>query len=128
MEPEEAVSSPKAPSRLKYFLAAFSAAALWGFMSIPLRELQPWPSEDILYYRILVSLVFIWAFIFIFRRKQFFSDVNHYKALSKIERPRLNLLLITSTILILGNWFSFIYVVNHVSIQVAALHTLFARC
>ena len=107
-------------SRMKYFSAAFFAAALWGFMSIPLREIKEWPSEDILYYRIFVSVGLIWLFIFIFRKKQLRADVRHIAQLPQQQRRRLWWLTLTASLLIMGNWFAFIYAVNHVSIQSAA--------
>ncbi|GGG77446.1 permease [Parapedobacter pyrenivorans] len=106
--------------RLKYFSAAFFAAALWGFMAIPLREIKAWPAEDILYYRIFASGILIWLFIFIFRRRQLSADLRHVRNLPRSLRKRLMWLTLVASILIVGNWFTFIYAVNHVSIQSAA--------
>lgn len=108
------------PGRLKYFSAAFFAAALWGFMAIPLREIKAWPAEDILYYRIFASGILIWLFIFIFRRRQLSADLRHVRNLPRSLRKRLMWLTLVASILIVGNWFTFIYAVNHVSIQSAA--------
>ncbi len=106
--------------RLKYFVAAASAAILWGFMAIPLRNLQQWSASDILYYRILLSAVCIWLFIGIFRKRQLRTDAQHYAALPPERKKRISCVVMVSTLLILGNWFSFIYVVNSISIQAAA--------
>jgi Predicted permeases len=106
--------------RLKYFSAAFFAAALWGFMSIPLRSIREWPAEDILYYRIFASVILIWSFIFLFRRKQWKADAAYFRRLPAAERRRLAWLTLTASLLIMGNWFTFIYAVNRVSIQSAA--------
>ncbi|MBK1441305.1 EamA family transporter [Parapedobacter sp. ISTM3] len=106
--------------RIKYFSAAFFAAALWGFMSIPLRAIKAWPAGDILYYRIFVSVFFIWLFIFAFRRRQLRADVKHIRQLSPAKRKQLGWLMFIASLLIMGNWFAFIYAVNHVSIQSAA--------
>lgn len=106
--------------RLKYFLAAFFAAVLWGFMAVPLREIQAWPAEDILYYRIFASVVLIWLFIFIFRKKQLQSDIHYLQKVTPTVRKRLIGLTFVASLLIIGNWFAFIYAVNHVSIQSAA--------
>ncbi|GGC44206.1 permease [Parapedobacter defluvii] len=106
--------------RIKYFAAAFSAAALWGFMSIPLRAIKEWPPEDILYYRIFVSTVVIWLFIFAFRKKKLVADIAHVRALPRAGQRRLGWLTLLASLLIMGNWFTFIYAVNHVSIQSAA--------
>ena len=106
--------------RLKYFAAAAIAAALWGFMSISLRAIQQWPSEDILYYRIFVSTVLIWPFILLFRRKKLNSSLRHLQSVSPAHRRRLIILTVIASLLIMGNWFTFIYAVNRVSIQSAA--------
>lgn len=106
--------------RLKYFAAAFFAAVLWGFMSIPLRAIQQWPSEDILYYRIFVSTALIWPFLFVFRRKGLNGSVQYLQSVSPALRKQLVTLTVIASLLITGNWFTFIYAVNHVSIQSAA--------
>lgn len=106
--------------RLKYFAAAASAAVLWGFMAIPLRNLQQWAASDILYYRILISAVCIWLFIGIFRKRPLRADARHYASLPAPRKKRMIWVVVASTLLILGNWFSFIYVVNSISIQAAA--------
>ena len=106
--------------RLKYFAAASVAAALWGFMSIPLRAIQQWPSEDILYYRIFVSTALIWPFILLFRRKKLNGSFRYLRSVSPAHRKRLAALSIITSLLIMANWFTFIYAVNQVSIQSAA--------
>lgn len=107
-------------SKVKYFVSAFSAAALWGFMSIPLRAIQAWPAEDILYYRILTSMVLIWGFILLFRRKQLRTDRSYLQAMGPSEQRRLVGLTVLASFLIMSNWFAFIYAVNYISVQSAA--------
>src|SRR5690606_21733862 len=106
--------------RLKYFAAAFFAAVLWGFMAIPLRAIQQWPSEDILYYRIFVSTALIWPFMLFFRRRKLNDSVRYLQSVSPKRRRQLASLTVMASLLIMGNWFTFIYAVNHVSIQSAA--------
>src|SRR5690606_3186913 len=106
--------------RLKYFAAAFFAAVLWGFMAIPLRAIRAWPAEDILYYRIFVSTALIWPFIFAFRHKQLSASIRYLQSGSPQLRKRLITLTVIASLLITGNWFTFIYAVNHVSIKSAA--------
>ncbi|MGV3763672.1 EamA family transporter [Parapedobacter sp.] len=106
--------------RLKYFSAAFFAAVLWGFMAIPLRAIREWPAEDILYYRIFTSTALIWPFILVFRRKQLSASSRYLQGVPQALRWRLITLTIIASLLITGNWFTFIYAVNHVSIQSAA--------
>ncbi len=106
--------------RFKYFLAAIVSVVTWGFFSIPLRKIQHYPSDEILYYRIFTSLIFTWAFIVLFRVKQVKSDLNYFNALAKIERRRIIILCLLSGMLISGNWFTYIYAVNNVNLKSAA--------
>jgi chloramphenicol-sensitive protein RarD len=93
---------------------------MWGFFSIPLRNLQKYPSEEILHYRIFTSLIITWLIIFIFKKKHLRDDIAFLKSESPDERKRIYWLTLAAGILITGNWFSFIYAVNHVSLTSAA--------
>ena len=106
--------------RLKYFLAAVISVSMWGFFSIPLRNLQEYPSIDILHYRIFVSLIITWLIILVFKKKDLRNDIAFIKSKSKPERKKILLLTLGAGVLITGNWFSFIYAVNHVSLTSAA--------
>lgn len=106
--------------RLKYFLAAISSTVMWGFFSIPLRNLKEYPAEEILHYRIFTSLLITWLLILLFRRKKFQKDIDYLKAQSAPDRRRILWLTLAAGVLITGNWFSFIYAVNNVSLKSAA--------
>lgn len=106
--------------RVKYFLAALASVITWGFFSIPLRSLQDFPSEQILYYRIASSLLITWGYIAFFRRKTIKSDIEYLKLKTNKERKRILFLSILAGILITGNWFTYIYVVNNVNLKSAA--------
>nr|WP_121269729.1 EamA family transporter [Pedobacter schmidteae] len=107
-------------SNLKYFFAGILSFAIWGFFSIPLRNLKAFPSEEILYYRIFTSLVFIWLAILIFRRKELRKDFAYLSSISVKDKRNILLQLVASTLLLTGNWYTYIYAVNHVSLQSAA--------
>lgn len=104
----------------KYILAAVASTMMWGFFSIPLRNLKHFPSDQILLYRIYASLVFTWFIMLVFRRKQMNADYNYVKSLESTEKRKLYLLIFGAGFLITGNWFSFIYAINNVSLQSAA--------
>lgn len=101
-------------------MAAIISVSMWGFFSIPLRNLQKYPSEEILHYRIFTSLIITWLIIFIFKKKHLRDDIAFLKSESPDERKRIYWLTLAAGILITGNWFSFIYAVNHVSLTSAA--------
>lgn len=110
----------KSSDRHKYFMAAIFANVLWGFVAIVFRNIADWPSETILYFRIFTSLLVIWIFILAFRFAEIKRDWFWMKELSKTERNHLFRLAVVSSVLIIGNWFTFIYAVNRISIRSAA--------
>jgi chloramphenicol-sensitive protein RarD len=105
---------------LKYFIAAFSAVVVWGFFSIPLRMLQDYPSEQILYYRIFTSLLLTWVYIFLFRKNQIKLDIEYIQKEEIYSVRKIIWLSLLAGLLITGNWFTYIYVVNNVSLKSAA--------
>lgn len=106
--------------RFKYFAAALVSVAIWGFFAIPLRNLQKYPSEVILHYRIFTSLLITWILILLFRRKEVKRDLQFLKSADPQSRRKIYLLTLIAGILITGNWFTFIYAVNNVSLTSAA--------
>lgn len=96
------------------------SVAIWGFFSIPLRNLKAFPSEEILYYRIFTSLVVIWLAILLFRRASVKQDLTYFKGVSVREKKIIIYQIIGATVLLTLNWYTFIYAVNHVSLQSAA--------
>jgi chloramphenicol-sensitive protein RarD len=107
-------------ANLRYFFAGILSFAIWGFFSIPLRNLKAFPSEEILYYRIFTSLVVIWIAIFIFRKKQLRADLIYLSSLRPKDQGNILLQLAGSTLLLTSNWYTYIYAVNNVSLQSAA--------
>lgn len=104
----------------KYLFAAFLSVAIWGFFSIPLRNLKSFPSEEILYYRIFASLFVIWIAIILFRRKQLKQDIKYFHSITSSEKKIIFWQIAVATVLLTLNWYTFIYAVNNVSLQSAA--------
>ncbi len=107
-------------NKIKYFLAALVAVIMWGFFAIPLRLIKEYEPEDILYYRIFISLIITWIAILLFRRKSLLDNMSWLRAESSTERKRLIWLTLFAGLLITGNWFTYIYAVNKVSLTSAA--------
>ncbi|HEY0055600.1 MAG TPA: EamA family transporter [Pedobacter sp.] len=107
-------------SRFKYFLSALSAAIIWGFFAIPLRELQAYPAEQILYCRILFSLGLTLVLLLVFRRQSIQGDLSNIKALPSSEKKKFLLYTLLAGVCITVNWYSFIYVINNVSLKSSA--------
>lgn len=96
------------------------SVSIWGFFSIPLRNLQSYQAEEILYYRTFVSLALIWGCILLFRRKKLKQDLEHLKLQSLRGKRILLFQTIGSSVLLTLNWITFIYAVNNVSLTSAA--------
>src|SRR5690606_2379176 len=114
------VTASASNSRLNYFIAGLSANIIWGFFAIPLRLIAAWPADTILYFRIFFSLIFVWVFLILFRYSDWKRDWEGIKQMQPKERNRIIFLLFLSSFLIMGNWFTFIYAVNNISIKSAA--------
>ena len=89
-------------------------------MSIPLRNIKGFPPQEILYYRIFISIILVWGTILLFRRQALKKDIRHIKSLGRDNKAKILLLTMLSAILITGNWFTYIYAVNSVSLKAAA--------
>src|SRR5690606_14716325 len=61
-----------------------------------------------------------WPFMLFFRRRKLNDSVRYLQSVSPKRRRQLASLTVMASLLIMGNWFTFIYAVNHVSIQSAA--------
>jgi len=109
-----------APSKSKYLFSGVLSAVIWGFFVIPLRNLKAYPSEQILYYRIFTSLLVIWLAIFLFRRKELAKDVRFFRQSGTRDKRIILQQVIGATILLVLNWYTFIYAINNVSIKSGA--------
>ncbi|MES2278311.1 MAG: EamA family transporter [Bacteroidota bacterium] len=103
-----------------YLSCAIAAAVLWGFFAFPLRRIAQYSPQQILYYRVFTSFVIVWAINLLFRKKQLLNDYRQIKEADKQTRKKFLWLLLGSGVFITANWFSFIYVMNHISLKAAA--------
>lgn len=109
-----------AAGKSKYFIAGIVPYIIWGTMSIPLRNIKGFPPQEILYYRIFISILMVWATIGLFRRAALKNDLTFLKSIPRSKKIRLFLLTLLAAFLITGNWFTYIYAVNSVSLKAAA--------
>ncbi len=93
---------------------------IWGFFSIPLRLIKGYAPGDILHYRIFTSLLITWLAIFLFKRRNLIDDITNIKSQQPHEKRRIIWLTLLAGVLITGNWFTYIYAVNEVSLKSAA--------
>lgn len=108
----------------KHYAAAISAFVIWGFFSIPLRALSAYPAGEILYFRILLSLMVLFLIIGLFKRKQLKEDLLYLKTLSYSRQKSVIGLTLLGGILLTVNWLTFIYIVNNINIKTASFSYL----
>ncbi len=96
-------------SGLLYALACYTT---WGIFPLYWKMLAQVPSEQILAHRIVWSVVFLLAMLFVLRNRHF---------LLYLKQPRILGLLFLTGVLVGSNWFVYIYAVNHSHIVEASL-------
>ncbi|MFA6059694.1 MAG: EamA family transporter [Taibaiella sp.] len=105
----------------QYYLAALTAYAIWGFFSLILRPIHAYPSLDILFYRVFLCAVLMLFIVLFFKRTQLKSNIALFKALPAGGKRKAALFNIGGGALLTANWFSFIYVMNHISVKATSL-------
>lgn len=108
-------------NNLKYYLAAIVAFMLWGTFSLVLKPLHLYASSDILFYRVFSCALIMTVISALFKRKTLKASLGYFKSISKKKQRDLIVLNIGSSILLTANWFSFIYVMNHISVRATSV-------
>lgn len=107
--------------QLRYYIAAIFAFATWGTFSLVLKPLHEYSSVDILFYRVFSCAIIMSVISVLFRKKKLKENLDIFKRLSKKDQQKKTGLNILSSILLTGNWFSFIYVMNHISVRATSV-------
>jgi len=105
----------------KYYIAAITAYIIWGFFSLVLKPIHEYASLDILFYRVFSCSFLMLLIVLIFRRKKLIETIAVFKSLSASKRKKNILLNIGGSFFLIANWFTFIYVMNHVSVKATSL-------
>lgn len=105
----------------KYYLSVFGAFTIWGLFSLVLKPLSAYSSVEILIYRMFLASVFILFFSFVIRRKITKANILLFKSLTSREKRNIILVNLFSAALLAVNWFLFIYVMNHISVNATSL-------
>ncbi|KAA0128402.1 EamA family transporter [Chryseobacterium sp. SN22] len=107
--------------QLKYYIAAIIAFAIWGTFSFVLKPLHQYSSLDILFYRVF-SCAIIMSFISVlFKKGSIKENLHIFKNQPQKVRQKTAVLNILSSTLLTANWFSFIYVMNHISVRATSV-------
>lgn len=105
----------------KYYFAAITAYIIWGFFSLVLKPLHDYNSMDILFYRVFSCSFLMVLIALFFKKKAIKNGIVTFKQLTKKEKINTLLLNIGGTFFLIANWFTFIYVMNHVSVKATSL-------
>lgn len=103
-----------------YFLAALVAFVIWGFFSLALKPLTDYASLDILFFRVFIATAFLLGINLFFRKSVVVEAKKTFKELSKKKQKSAVIMTVIGGLLLVLNWFLFIYAVNHVSLQSAS--------
>lgn len=104
----------------KHYAAAISAFVIWGFFSIPLRALKEYSAGEILYFRIVCSVIILLTILSFFRKAAVRNDLQVFKALDSVQRRRVIILTLSGGALLIVNWLIFIYVINAINVKTAS--------
>jgi chloramphenicol-sensitive protein RarD len=83
--------------------------------------MHEYASTDILFYRVFSCAILMLLIVFLFRRKKLKETVRLFRSQPYKKKRKTILLNIGGSIFLTGNWFSFIYVMNHISIKATSL-------
>lgn len=103
-----------------HYWAAVVAYVIWGFFPITLRVIKEYSAGEILYFRILFSLLILLFLIVGFRWDAARKDWLVFKSLSRLDRNRTIMLTIAGGVLLNFNWLIFIYTVNEINLKTAS--------
>ncbi|MEJ8803613.1 EamA family transporter [Pontibacter sp. H249] len=107
-----------------YYAAGLAAFVIWGFIPFPLKALAEYPSGQILYFRVALSVTLLLLICLLFRKKQVKSTLSQVMHSQPKDRRRFILFTILGGALLTINWLLFIYVINHINIQTGSFSYL----
>lgn len=108
----------------KHYASAVAAFLVWGFFPLVLRTINTHPAGEILYFRILFSLLALVVIIFGFMRERRQQTIALLKSITPDARRAVIILTLSGGALLTLNWLVFIYVVNEVNIKTASFSYL----
>jgi chloramphenicol-sensitive protein RarD len=108
----------------KHYAAAITAFLIWGFFAIPLRALVAYSSGQILYFRIVFSVIVLAILVAGFRRRELINNVALLKSFGTAKRNGVIALTLVGGALLTVNWLTFIYTVNNINIKTASFSYL----
>lgn len=118
------LSSRSRMDNRKHYAAGITAFLIWGFFAFPLRALKDYEPGEILYFRILLSLLVLGVIIIGFKRKQVVAELALLRSYPTGKRNSLIALTLAGGVLLTINWLTFIHIVNNINIKTASFSYL----
>lgn len=103
-----------------HMLAAVAAFVIWGFFSLLLKPMHIYPSLDIVFNRIILSGMLMGLLLLVFYKKITRPEWKKFLELNKKHQTKFLLFTFTGSLLLIGNWFFFVYTMNHISVKAAS--------
>lgn len=108
----------------KHYTSAVVAFLVWGFFPLVLRSINTHSAGEILYFRILFSLIVITVILFGFMNDKVKENLTQFRSITSSEKRKVLFLTLSGGALLTINWLIFIYVVNEVNIKTASFSYL----
>ncbi|MDM1048138.1 EamA family transporter [Sphingobacterium hotanense] len=106
---------------MKYYTSALLGFIIWGTFALVLKPLSAFGALDILIHRVIFAAISIVIACFLFRRKQTLASIRYIKTLDRKGQLKLIANVVSSAVFLAFNWFSFIYVMNAISVNATSL-------
>jgi chloramphenicol-sensitive protein RarD len=107
-----------------YYAAGIAAFVIWGFIPFPLKALADYPSGQILFFRVALSVALLLLILLLFRHKNLLQTIAQIRASKPREARKFLLYTFLGGSLLTINWLAFIYVINHINIQTGSFSYL----
>jgi chloramphenicol-sensitive protein RarD len=108
----------------KHYASAIAGYFIWGFFPLVLRSINTHPAGEILYFRILFSLIILLVIIGVFLRRKSNENWKQFTSLHSSTKRNIIILTLLGGLLLSINWLAFIYVVNEINIKTASFSYL----
>lgn len=102
-------------------MASLVAFSIWGSFALVLKPLHTYASLDILFYRVFSCAVIMSIISILFKRQKIKDNIQFFKSLPEEKKPSIIWLNVGASIFLTANWYSFIYVMNHISVRATSL-------
>ncbi len=103
-----------------HFFAGVSAYIIWGFATFPFKALGVYGSGQVLFFRVVLALVFLFTLLLTVRKNAFFDALKYIKNLSKDDFITFLSFSLLGGLLLTSNWVLYMYVLNNISLQTAS--------